>query len=115
MNRDRQLVLHRLNRHLRQILRLFIKIAITGIVTKLCFENHSFTLARDVTRRNMMKVTKVRQRAREVEDVASSANVDAHGEVAFDGEIVNSGEMKRSCCLFARESRTLGSQTQTRL
>jgi len=65
-------------------------------VTEFRLENHTFAFSRDVTGRNVMKVTQVRKRAREFDHIARPAGINPHRETLRNSEIVNRREMKHA-------------------
>src|ERR1051325_4179907 len=94
MNRHRQLRFERVHLKLGQVLRLFVKVAKACLVPELCFENQSVAQARDVTGRDVMITAQVWEGARQGVDVARAFQVDAHAQVARDGQIIDGREVK---------------------
>src|SRR5690349_17065132 len=82
------------NLGLGEKLRLFIKVveALTGI--EIVFPEHAGMPATDVARRHVLKTAERRASLGEVEYVSRAAHVDAHAELARNGEVVNRREMK---------------------
>src|SRR5436853_859226 len=102
MNRHGQLSFERVNFHFGQVLRLFIEVAKTFIVTEFRFENYSGAKTRNVAGRDVMVATKVWQRAREAVDVSRAFDVDEHRRLALDRQVINRREMKENRRLLPR-------------